>query len=37
MSGEESTSSSGTSKSGGASIKYDYGYGDKKSESRKVP
>ena len=31
MSGEESTSRSGTSQSGGASIPYDYGYGDKKS------
>jgi len=37
MSGEESTSRSGTSQSGGASIPYDYSYGDKKSESRKVP
>jgi len=37
MSGEESTSRSGTSQSGGASIPYDYGYGDKKSDSGKVP
>jgi len=37
MSGEESTSRSGTSQFGGASIPYDYGYGDQKSESGKVP
>ena len=37
MSGEESTSRSGTSQSGGASIPYDYSYGDKKSESGKAP
>jgi len=36
MFGEESTSRSGTSQSGGASIPYGYGYGDKKSESEKV-
>ena len=36
MSGEESTSCSGTSNSG-AAIPYDYGYGDKKSKSGKVP
>jgi len=37
MSGEECTSPFGTSKSGGASIPYDSGYGDKKVESGKVP
>ena len=36
MSIEESTSRSGTSQSGGASIPYDYGYGDKKPEFGKV-
>jgi len=36
MSGEESTSRSGTSQSGGAAIPYDYGYGDKKAESGKM-
>ena len=36
MSAEESTSRSGTSHSGSA-IPYDYGYGDKKAESGKVP
>jgi len=36
MFAEESTSRSGTSHSG-AAIPYDYGYGDKKAESGKVP
>ena len=36
MSAEESTSRSGTSHSG-AAVPYDYGYGDKKAESGKVP
>ena len=36
MSAEESTSRSGTSHSG-ADVPYDYGYGDKKAESGKVP
>ena len=37
MSAEESTSRSGTSHSGGVAVPYDYGYGDKKAESGKVP
>jgi len=37
MSAKESTSRSGTSHSGGAAVPYDYGYGDKKAESGKVP
>jgi len=36
MYAEESTSRSGASHSG-AAVPYDYGYGDKKAESRKVP
>jgi len=34
---EQSTSRSGTSHYGGAAVPYDYGYGDKKAESGKVP
>jgi len=37
MFAEESTSRSGTSHSGGATVPYDYGYGDKKAESGEVP